>query len=107
MERGFIFTCPFILINNARDAVEIQEHPRILIRLTSFRIDGAFVNSRPYLKLGDYARLSVEGKGICFHVYLPLLKTEAGAAVADQQHSTAEGRGELILLVDDQQTVPY
>ena len=49
---------------------------------------------------------SVPGAGSTFHVYIPLLEQEE-VAVADfgQTTDAAKGRGELILLADDEQMV--
>jgi len=47
---------------------------------------------------------SVAGEGTTFHIYIPLLKpTEVEAAPMGQE--VIEGRGELILLVDDQESI--
>ena len=51
------------LINNARDAVDSVDNPRITIRLEAFYPDDAFVNHHTYFTTGAYAHLSVEDNG--------------------------------------------
>jgi len=48
---------------------------------------------------------SQEGKGSTFHIYIPLLEPKEGDAEPVQRLEAAEGRGELILLADDEQGV--
>ena len=48
---------------------------------------------------------SVKGEGTTFHIYLPLLESEDIATASSQKQVVAEGKGEKILLVDDQQQV--
>jgi CheY-like chemotaxis protein len=48
---------------------------------------------------------SIDGEGSTFHVYLPLQKSGEIASVSLQEEEAAEGHGETILLVDDQQQV--
>ena len=45
---------------------------------------------------------SKQGEGSSFHIYIPLLKSQEMASVSVQKEETAEGRGELILLADDE-----
>jgi len=48
---------------------------------------------------------SIKGKGSTFHVYIPLLKKAALAAEPAQATDASLGRGELILLADDELVV--
>ena len=49
---------------------------------------------------------SVEGEGSIFHIYLPLVDAENIAAVSKQDSEVTEkGKGETILLVDDQKDI--
>ena len=51
------------LINNACDALENQEHPRITIQLKPVKVNKAFIKKHPGFAPGDYAHLSVEDNG--------------------------------------------
>jgi len=51
------------LLNNACDALEGIDAPRIVVRLEAFRADEAFVKTHTYFKPGTYAHLSVEDNG--------------------------------------------
>jgi len=48
---------------------------------------------------------SLEGKGSTFHIYLPLLEAEYTAPEPAQKQEFTGGRGELILLADDENMV--
>jgi len=48
---------------------------------------------------------SREGQGSTFHVYLPLLEPEEIVSTSVQEDAIAEGHGELIMLVDDEQHI--
>jgi len=48
---------------------------------------------------------SIEGEGAMFHVYIPLLESEADTCAALQGGGIVKGHGELILLVDDEQQI--
>jgi len=47
---------------------------------------------------------SIVGQGTTFHIYIPLLKS-AEVELAPMAQEVIEGRGELILLVDDQESI--
>ncbi|MDX8410517.1 MAG: PAS domain S-box protein [Mariprofundaceae bacterium] len=70
------------LVNNAREAVEGVDEPRILVRLESFQPDDAYINKRAYFKPGRYAHLSVEDNGCGIpedqieHVFEPFFTTK-------------------------------
>ncbi|MDX8395821.1 MAG: ATP-binding protein [Mariprofundaceae bacterium] len=44
---------------------------------------------------------SVLGEGSCFHIYLPRIEEEVATTVLEYLSDTVHGKGELILLVDD------
>ncbi len=145
------------LINNARDALEGVENPRIDIRLAPFHPDDVFMLTHRYFKADEhYAHLRVgdngcgmskkqvehifepfyttkevgkgtglglamvygaikthdgfievdseKGKGTTFHLYLPLIEQDEASFASAQKKHSIEGRGELILLADDE---PY
>ncbi len=48
---------------------------------------------------------SEKGKGSSFHMYIPLLESKDIAAEPEQRQQAVQGRGELILLADDEQIV--
>ncbi|GAV21459.1 two-component system, cell cycle sensor histidine kinase and response regulator CckA [Mariprofundus micogutta] len=48
---------------------------------------------------------SVEGKGATFHVYIPLFESTRSVLDSPKQQLVIQGRGETILLVDDQQQI--
>jgi len=48
---------------------------------------------------------SEEGKGTVFKIYLPLIQTDGAARTVKTSHNMAQGLGETILLVDDNQTI--
>jgi PAS domain S-box-containing protein len=48
---------------------------------------------------------TTEGRGAAFRVFLPALTTDVGDAAAPLPHLSAPGRGELILVVDDEANV--
>jgi PAS domain S-box-containing protein len=48
---------------------------------------------------------SIEGEGSTFHIYLPLLEPKEITSVLPQEEVIEKGHGEVILLVDDEQTV--
>jgi len=141
------------LVNNARDAVEGRDQPRIILTLAAFEADAPFRRKHPDIKAGKYARLSIAdnghgipehlitrlfdpffttkepgkgtglglamtfgavkthhgiieiesvmGKGSTFHIYLPLLPGHAATLAAETRHGIIKGKGETILLVDD------
>ncbi|MDX8411469.1 MAG: ATP-binding protein [Mariprofundaceae bacterium] len=51
------------LVNNASDALENADNPRISIRLEAFQPDEAFLENRAHFRAGRYAYLSVEDNG--------------------------------------------
>ncbi|EAU54774.1 ATP-binding protein [Mariprofundus ferrooxydans] len=51
------------LLNNARDAVDGNQHPHIIVRLESFKADDDFIKSHADFTAGNYAHLSVEDNG--------------------------------------------
>jgi len=51
------------LVNNACDATQGVDEPRIFIRLKAFETDEAFMKRHTYFKPGRYAHLSVEDNG--------------------------------------------
>ncbi|MDX8411407.1 MAG: PAS domain S-box protein [Mariprofundaceae bacterium] len=48
---------------------------------------------------------SIKGKGSTFHIYLPLLESKEITAGSPQEETAVQGRGETILLADDEQHV--
>jgi len=141
------------LVNNARDAVEGRDQPRIVLTLAAFAPDTAFRKKNPEIRAGKYARLSIAdnghgipehliarlfdpffttkdpgkgtglglamtfgaikthrgiievesaaGKGSTFHIYLPLLPDHAATLMTETLRGIIKGKGETILLVDD------
>ena len=51
------------LINNAHDAVEGVNQPRIIVKLEAFQPDSVFVKEHVYFKKGQYAHLSISDNG--------------------------------------------
>ncbi len=146
------------LVNNAVDALEGREDPKISIRLEAFHVDRRFAESRSYASEGEFARLSVKdnGEGVSkdkvphlfepffttkepgkgsglglamvygavkshhgfievesgqdggtvFHIFLPLAGEKAVPSPhEDIEDGFREGKGELILLVDDEPNI--
>ncbi len=48
---------------------------------------------------------SIEGKGTTFHIYMPALEEATEVMPISTQDTAVEGRGETILLVDDEQQI--
>jgi len=70
------------LINNARDAVENVQNPRITINLEAFQADDTMIEHHQNFKAGAYAHLSVEDNGygipkqMMEHIFEPFFTTK-------------------------------
>ncbi|MES0370829.1 MAG: ATP-binding protein, partial [Mariprofundaceae bacterium] len=70
------------LINNARDALEGVDDPRIRVKLEPFEPDKKFMKRHPYFKSGIYACLCIEDNGTGIpeeqikHLYEPFFTTK-------------------------------
>ncbi|PJA33201.1 MAG: hypothetical protein CO187_02325 [Zetaproteobacteria bacterium CG_4_9_14_3_um_filter_53_7] len=51
------------LINNARDAVERVENPRIMVKVETFHCDAQFIKKHTLFTQGDYAHICVTDNG--------------------------------------------